>query len=73
MHLFSFQYVEPLQGGSESINILFRSIECLENLWEGLPKGVVLRIYTDVFPPTITKTRINSQIEVITPAGEGGE
>ena len=73
MHLFSLQFVEPLQGGSEGIYIMFHSIECLKNLREGLPKGVIFQIQTDVFPPTITKTQINSQLEVITPAGAGGE
>ena len=71
MHLLGLQFCEPLQGGSEGIHIMLHSIERLEYLWERLPKGDEVQM--NVFPPTMTKTRINSLLEVITPAGEGGE
>ena len=73
MHLLQFHQGEPLQGGSKGINISFHSIERLKHLWERLPKGTVLRVQANVFPPTMTKTSINLQLEVVTLTGEGGE
>ena len=73
MHLLRLHQCEPLQGGSEGIDVPFRSVECLKYLWERLPKGAVLRVQVNVFPPTMTKTLINLQPEVITLAGEGEE
>ena len=73
MHLLRFHQREPLQGGSKGINISFRSIEHLKYLWEQLPKGTVLRVQANVFPPTMTKTSINLQLEVVILTGEGGE
>ena len=73
MHLLRLHQCEPLQGGSKGINISFRSVERLQYLWERLPKGAVLRVQANVFPPTMTKTSINLQLEVVPFTGEGGE
>ena len=73
MHLLGLHHHEPLQGGSEGIYIPFCSLERFKYLWERLPKGAVLLVQTNVFPPTMTKTLINSKLEVITSTGEGGE
>ena len=73
MHLLRFHQGEPLQGGSKGINISFRSVERLKHLWERLPKGTVLRVQANVFPPTMMKTLINLLLEVVTLTGEGGE
>ena len=73
MHLLQFHQCEPLQGGSKGINVSFRSVKHLKYLWERLPKGTVLRVQANVFPPTMTKTSINLQLEVVTITGEGGE
>ena len=67
MHLLGLHHWEPLQGGSEGIYIQFRSVKRLKYL------GAILQVQANVFPPTMTKTSINSQLEVITPAGEGEE
>ena len=73
MHLLQFHQCEALQGGSKGINVSFRSIKHLEYLWERLPKGAVLRVQVNVFPPTMTKTLIILQLEVVTLAGNGRE
>ena len=71
MHLLRLHHCEPLQGGSEGIHIPFHSIERLKYLWEQLPKGAILQAQVNVSPPTMTKTSINSQLEVVTLTGEG--
>ena len=73
MHLLLFHQCEPLQGGSKGINVSFCSVERLEYLWERLPKGAILRVQANVFPPTMTKTLIILQLEVVTLAGNGRE
>ena len=73
MHLLRFHQCEPLQGGSKGIDVSFRSIERLEYLWERLPKGAVLRVQANVFPPTMTKTSINLRLGVVTLTGNGRE
>ena len=73
MHLLQLHQCEPLQGDSKGINISFRSIERLKYFWERLPKGAILRVQANVFPPTMTKTSVNLQLEVVTLTGEGGE
>ena len=40
---------------------------------ERLPKGVIPRLHLYIFPPTTTKTCINSWLEVITPTGKRWE
>ena len=73
MHLLQLHQCEPLQGGSKGIDISFCSVERLKYLWERLPKGAILQVQANVFPPTMTKTLINLQLEVVTLSGEGGE
>ena len=73
MHLLQFHQCEPLQGGSKGIDVSFRSVECLEYLWERLPKGAILRVQANVFPPTMTKTSIILQLEVVALTGNGRE
>ena len=69
----NFINVSPCKGALKASMYLFRSVKRLKYLWERLPKGTVLRVQANVFPPTMTKTLINLQLEVVTLTGEGGE
>ena len=73
MHQLRLHQCEPLQGGFEDIYVPFHSVEHLKYLWERLPKGAILRVQVNVFPPTMTKALINLQLEVITLIGEDEE
>ena len=67
------QSSELLERSSEGIDVPSGTLKGFQCVREGLPKGVILRLHFDVFPPTTTKIQINSWLEIITPTGEGGK
>ena len=62
---------ELLERSSEGINVPSCNLAGFQCVREGLPKGVILRLHFDIFPPTTTEMQINSWLEIITPTGEG--
>ena len=60
----------PSGHGSDVPPHTLKGFQCMR---EGLPKGVIPRLHSNIFPPTTTEIGINSWLEVITPTGEGGK
>ena len=62
---------ELLQRSSKGTDVPPRALHGFQCMGERLQKRVLSRMQLHIFPPTTTKTRINSLLEVTTPTREG--